>query len=138
MAGLRRFLADTVRLQTEFLVQRLEDALPKMVAESKIPEHVKDEFKRVAYERNGPYALIDYVNFKGEGVSATERYKSEGWGLLQVLETMRPGVDENAVTEFARAAGEVLKRRVANSPPERQESRWLSGWLKRINSYSRG
>ena len=32
--------------------------------------------------------LIDYVNFKGEGVLETERYRGRGWGLLQVLEGM--------------------------------------------------
>ena len=29
--------------------------------------------------------MIDYVNFKGDGLKPTERYKGEGWGLLQVL-----------------------------------------------------
>ena len=30
---------------------------------------------------------MDYVNFKGEGVSSSERYRGQGWGLLQVLES---------------------------------------------------
>ncbi len=33
MKELRRFLADTVDLQAQFLVQRLQQALPKMLAE---------------------------------------------------------------------------------------------------------
>jgi hypothetical protein len=46
--------------------------------------------------------------------------------------------DAGAVDEFARAAKAVLTRRVQNSPTERQESRWLSGWIRRVNSYNGG
>jgi hypothetical protein len=81
--------------------------------------------------------LIDYVNFKGEGVLHTERYRDQGWGLLQALEEMQD-TNSDAVKEFSRAAAAVLTRRVHNSPAERKESRWLSGWIHRVNSYSRG
>jgi hypothetical protein len=77
------------------------------------------------------------VNFKGEGVLATERYAGEGWGLLQVLEGMsQEGNGRAAVKSFAESARKVLTRRVRNSPPERHESRWLPGWLARINTYA--
>ena len=49
---------------------------------------IEKQFNRVASSAQGCYALIDYVNFKGEGVLATERYRGRGWGLLQVLEGM--------------------------------------------------
>jgi hypothetical protein len=139
MKELRQFLSDTVDLQTEFLISRLQAALPKMLAEADRSqrEQVERNFNRVASTTNGCYALVDYVNFKGEGVLHTERYNGEGWGLLQVLSEMRTN-DSGAVGEFSRAASVVLKRRVANSPPERHEGRWLSGWLNRINSYNRG
>jgi hypothetical protein len=29
----------------------------------------------------------------------------------------------------------VLRERVKNSPPERNEKRWLTGWLKRVATY---
>jgi hypothetical protein len=78
------------------------------------------------------------VNFKGEGVLHTERYRGEGWGLLQVLEQMQGTSNgQNAVAGFSNAAGAVLIRRVKNSPPERHESRWLPGWLNRVKSYAR-
>jgi hypothetical protein len=94
---------------------------------------VKANFYRVAGERLGPYALMDYVNFKGEGVSPTERYRGEGWGLLQVLETM----PENgpALPGFVKAADQVLTRRVENSPPGRGEAKWLPGWRNRLTTY---
>jgi hypothetical protein len=136
---LRQFLVDTVDLQAEFLVQRLQNSLPKMLEEAApaARENVRQQFERLAGTPAGCYALVDYVNFKGEGVLHTERYHDQGWGLLQVLEEMH-GSGPGAVNEFSRSAAAVLERRVKNSPPERKESRWLSGWLKRVNSYSRG
>jgi hypothetical protein len=139
MKQLREFLAGTVDVQAEFLVDRLEHALPKMLDETPPQNraHVQQQFERVASSAQGCYALVDYVNFKGEGVLRTERYRGQGWGLLQVLEEMRETTSgAAAVAEFSRAARDVLIRRVKNSPPERKESRWLPGWLKRVQSYS--
>jgi hypothetical protein len=141
MKQLRRFLADTVDLQAEFLISRLQNALPKMLAEAAPPDraNVQQQFERLASTPQGCYPLVDYVNFKGEGVLHTERYQGQGWGLLQVLENMHgtsPG--SAAVDEFARSAKATLTRRVQNAPRERRESRWLSGWLQRVNSYTRG
>src|SRR3984893_819546 len=105
MKQLRQFLADTVDLQAEFLVNRLENALPKMLAEAPLAEreNVRQQFERVAITSLGCYALVDYVNFKGEGVLHTERYLDQGWGLLQVLEAMR-GTGSGGVNEFSRCA----------------------------------
>src|SRR5437899_5762052 len=140
MNQLRRFLADTVDVQAEFLIARLQNALPKMLAEAGPSEraNVQRQFERVAHTPQGCYALADYVNFKGEGVLHTERYLDQGWGLLQVLEGMhQTGRGATAVEEFSRSAREVLIRRVQNAPAQRHESRWLSGWLQRVKSYSR-
>jgi hypothetical protein len=140
MKQLRQFLADTVDLQALFLVARLQNALPKMLAEAAPGDRdqVVAQFERVASTPRGCYALVDYVNFKGEGVLHTERYRDQGWGLLQVLEEMHgTSGGQSAVKEFSRSAAVVLTRRVQNSPPERKESRWLPGWINRVNSYAR-
>ncbi len=140
MKQLRQFLVDTIDLQAQFMVARLEEALPKMLAEASAAERTKveQEFYRVAAAPQGCYALVDYVNFKGEGVLHTERYRGQGWGLLQVLEGMHHSEnDSSAVKAFARSAERVLKRRVQNSQPERKESRWLPGWLNRISTYTK-
>src|SRR6266704_3697485 len=112
---LRQFLAGTVDLQAEFLIARLQDALPKMLAEAAPSDrgNVQRQFERMASTPQGYYALVDYVNFKGEGVLHTERYQGQGWGLLQVLEGMH-GSDGGAaaVDEFSRSAKVVLIRRV--------------------------
>jgi hypothetical protein len=138
MKQLRQFLADTVNLQAEFLVERLREALPKMLAEATPSKRaqMREQFDRLAGSAMGCYALVDYVNFKGEGVLATERYAGQGWGLLQVLEGMsQESSGREAVKDFAESAKKVLTNRVRNSPPERNESRWLPGWLNRINTY---
>ncbi|HKP04408.1 MAG TPA: hypothetical protein VJU77_13730 [Chthoniobacterales bacterium] len=139
MRELRAFLAKTIDLQAEFLVKRLQQALPKMLAESGggNTARVQQRFDRVASSAMGCYALVDYVNFKGEGVLATERYAGQGWGLLQVLQGMSQETNgRDAVKSFAESAKTVLRNRVRNSPPERNETRWLPGWLKRIDTYT--
>ncbi len=134
---LRSLLASTVGLQARFAALRLEAALPTMLAAAPAAERekIRDNFYRVANAPGGLYALMDYVNFKGEGTSPTERYDGQGWGLLQVLEGMPE--DGSATAGFARSADRVLTRRVELSPPARGEARWLPGWRNRVNSYAR-
>jgi hypothetical protein len=135
---LRQFLIDTIPIQTSFLVSRFQSSLDSLLKYS--PEgshdHIKTQFFRVANSPMGMYALIDYVNFKGEGTNPSERYVGEGWGLLQVLEEMN-GTETgiSALSEFVEAAEKVLERRVDNSPPERNEKRWLPGWKNRLSTY---
>jgi hypothetical protein len=141
MQDLRALLTRTVPQQVQFLIQRVEAALPKMLAALQTEEqrtHVQEQFYRLANTVQGLYVLVDYVNFKGEGISETERYQGQGWGLLQVLQHMK-GNSANAVLEFADAAAFVLSRRVKNAPQKRRniEARWLTGWEARIDKYRR-
>jgi len=75
------------------------------------------------------------VNFKGEGLSPTERYNGEGWGLLQVLLEMSGSPDRRALAQFREAAGTVLARRAENAKDPIERERWLPGWLKRLETY---
>ena len=139
MRELRQFLAGTVDLQAKFLVARLQQSLAKMLDEAAPAEraNVERQFARVASTSHGCYALVDYVNFKGEGVLHSERYRGQGWGLLQVLEAMDGSGDGAAAArEFSNSAAAILRRRVQNSPPERHEARWLPGWLNRVRTYT--
>jgi hypothetical protein len=138
MVSLRKFMLDTVPLQTLFIAERMEKSLAKML-ESAPPEsrdNIRKQFYRVARSPMGLYLLVDYVNFKGEGTSPKERYNGEGWGLLQVLENMN-GEEKgpSALREFSRSAEAVLERRVRNSPPERNEKKFLPGWRSRLRTY---
>jgi len=139
MRELRQFLSRTIDVQAQFMVARLQRSQAKMLDEATPAEraNIERQFGRVASTPHGCYALVDYVNFKGEGVLDTERYHGEGWGLLQVLEQMH-GTENGAgaAREFSNSAASMLRRRVQNSPPERHEARWLPGWLKRVQSYS--
>ena len=136
VAELTDFLYNTKDIQVSFIFERLENSLEKMLEIADNPENVKKQFYRVAKSPNGLYPLIDYVNFKGEGTTRTETYKGEGWGLLQVLENMK-GTESGkaALIEFSNSAKFVLERRVKNSDPEKNEKKWLAGWLNRCDTY---
>jgi hypothetical protein len=137
--ALRTLLSQTVRQQTEFIMVRMERALPKMLgaAPAATRERVQFGFQSLLTTPEGTFCLIDYVNFKGEGTSAKERYQGQGWGLLQVLiemgQTPSGAIAWNV--QFSAAAKRVLSRRVANAPAERNEQRWLAGWHSRCDGY---
>lgn len=140
MTALRNWLAGNVGLQTDFIIARSRAALAKILAAAPASEkeRIEANYQKVSTTSQGTYALIDYVNFKGDGTQVSERYNGRGWGLLQVLGEMKdvpPGTA--AATEFAAAAKRVLSRRIANSPPERGEKRWEEGWHNRCNTYGR-
>lgn len=131
---LRALLSSSIAQQSQFLANRLDRALPNMLSAAPTAQRGKIEknYHHLASTPSGRFALIDYVNFKGEGTKVTERYQGQGWGLLQVLETMP---EEGGVADFGHAAELVLSRRVKNAPPERHEERWLPGWSNRVAAY---
>lgn len=138
MHQLRNFLQQTMNIQANYMSERLTRALPTMLNEvaPQDRDRALRNYQTVEKSPRGLYPLLDYVNFKGEGTSPTERYNGQGWGLLQVLlamNTVEPG--PQALNEFARAAEDVLMRRIANAPPERAEAKWLPGWRNRLNTY---
>ncbi len=156
---LRGYLFRSRRAQAAFIIHRLTGILPKLMAAAPLErrDSVERWFDLLMSSQRGPIALIDYVNFKGEGVLESERYQGQGWGLLQVLEEMGPAPDisveksvppeqsagpvadpdaeQDAVRRFTDAALDVLARRVANAPAERGEARWLPGWQNRVRRY---
>lgn len=138
MIELRQLLENTICLQAEFMALRLQKSLPSLV--DKFPQDKRKQMIKhvnlLMQQPQGLYAILDYLNFKGEGILSTEVYQGEGWGLLQVLARMKESqADENVLTAFVEAANEVLERRVANSPIERNEKRWLKGWQNRLATY---
>ncbi|OIO69762.1 MAG: hypothetical protein AUJ57_08875 [Zetaproteobacteria bacterium CG1_02_53_45] len=138
LSELRQLLIETKAVQAQFMLLRFEQALPSLLAglSGDQQKHIRKQFDRVAKSPMGMYALIDYVNFKGEGSNPKERYQEKGWGLLQVLEFMQgsdAGVE--AIKAFAASADKMLTRRVQLSPVERDEQRWLPGWRKRLSTY---
>ncbi len=136
IAGLRRFLASHQGLQAEFMFRRARASLDKVVAAAREPGLISRRLRHLASTPGGVYALVDYVNFKGEGLTATETYHGEGWGLLQVLQKMPADLRSgDALAAFREAAGAVLSRRAALAENSIEREQWLPGWLKRIESY---
>lgn len=135
MIELRDLLSTTLDLQILFLLERFKLAENKLSPQ--LTEKEKLYLEKLKTTPQGLYALIDYVNFKGTGLSSEERYRGQGWGLLQVLQTIPENIpDETLVSEFANSAKKVLLRRVKNSPPQREEEQWLNGWNKRLETYT--
>lgn len=135
MAELREFLAGTQGVQAEFIFRRAKSSLVKVVKaapKARQPD-VQKRLRALSQTPGGVYAVMDYVNFKGEGLSPDERYKGKGWGLLQVLLAMSPG--EEALVQFREAAAAVLTRRAENADSPVERERWLAGWLKRLETY---
>ena len=134
--ALRAFLYDTRGLQVRFIQQRARASLEKVVAAApdKQQQAVRTKLNSLMQTPGGTYAVMDYVNFKGEGVSPTERYQGQGWGLLQVLLEMAEA-PARPVVAFREAAAEVLTRRALNAVEPIERERWLPGWLKRLETY---
>lgn len=134
---LREFLYETRGLQVRFILERTRNALDELVraARDERRAQVGDRLARLVATPGGTYALMDYVNFKGEGLSPSEQYRGEGWGLLQVLLAMEPEPGGSTLDAFREAAGRVLTRRAANADNDIERERWLPGWLKRLETY---
>jgi len=133
-----QLLYNTRHLQAKYIMDRAMRAMPRLVnkAPPQLRRQVANNLNAVANSRGGRYVLIDYVNFKGEGLNRSGGYRGQNWGLLQVLEEMRPvRQGPEALNEFADAAMRVLERRVRNSDPRRNERKWLNGWRNRTNTY---
>ena len=139
MKDLREFLKETFDLQIAFAIHRLKKSLPIMVRlmnKESQKNHIKQQFYRVLDSKNGIYALVDYLNFKGEGSDPGSSYSGYRWGLLQVLEGMHGTAEgAEALHDFRDSAKKVLKTRVQHAPPERNEGRWLRGWYNRVDTY---
>lgn len=137
LSELRDFLETTTSLQAEFIVERFSSTIADiMQASTRVPEkELKQKVQTLAAVNppQGLFAMIDYMHFKGSGLAESERYNSQGWGLLQVLENMP--VAENPLEAFVASGRVILENRVSNSPASRNEQQWLEGWYNRLDRY---
>lgn len=135
--SLRDFLSETKGEQVGFIFQRARASLSTVIkaAPSEERDRIFGYLEQLTATPGGAYALMDYVNFKGEGLAESERYRGEGWGLLQVLLAMSPNPGQPALDAFREAAGQVLTRRAENADNPIERERWLQGWLVRLETY---
>ena len=132
MTELRKILKETINLQVEFIIKRFYKETDAIFKNHKTTRLVciRKCFNKLAKSKNGLYALIDYVNFKGFGNNKKEEYKGKGWGLIQVLEDM----ENDSVESFVASAKNVLRQRVSNAP--KNEEMFIKGWYKRLETYN--
>lgn len=149
MTALREWLQATARWQARYIVATFEQRWQSSEMPSDKKPQLTALLQQLANSASGLFAIIDYYNFKGLGVNPRERYQQQGWGLIQVLQTMpaystapsNPQTGSGAVSDaklleqFSEAAAQRLSLRVELAPPERNESRWLPGWLMRLQGY---
>jgi len=136
MAHLRQWLEATGSLQARYIVAAFEQRWQSLELPQEQKQQLTGLLQQLTQTAGGLFAVIDYYNFKGLGNNTRERYQGQGWGLVQVLESMRQAHGEPDLVELFRdsAAGR-LRLRVELSPPERIEERWLEGWLARLDGY---
>lgn len=136
MNELRTLLLETKHYQALFIVTRFQSHLREIVnsASSRQHDKVSKVLEELVKTKEGLYALIDYFNFKGSGLSNDERYNGQGWGLFQVILNMDTS-EPDLLREFVKSAKTTLTARVENSPPERNEQKWLKGWFNRLDTY---
>jgi hypothetical protein len=137
MISLRVFLHDTFTTQVEFIYQRLLDSQTILFAveDCQVAKRMDDRFKALNGTPEGKFAMMDYVNFKGDGTKPEEVFKGKGWGLRQVLEEMNENLTGfEAAEDFAEASEAVLRRRVQNHPAD---ARWIEGWSRRTKEYAK-
>lgn len=123
--------------QAGFVVKRAARGLDRVIEAAPLSSQprISERIESLASTPGGTYALVDYVNFKGEGLADSERYNGQGWGLLQVLQTMDNSQRTSALEAFRESAALVLTRRAENADKPIEKERWLPGWLNRLDTY---
>ncbi|PXX90922.1 hypothetical protein DIT71_10405 [Marinobacter vulgaris] len=136
VTSLREFLWATRGIQAQFIVRRARSALERVLAAAPASSRatLREHLEQLIATPGGAYAVIDYVNFKGEGLSAQETYRGQGWGLLQVLLAM-PENGGPVLAGFRASARNTLTRRAEHAPQAIEREKWLPGWLARIETY---
>lgn len=139
MQALRDWLIQTKHHQAQFIVWRFQQRLQALLSAAPTEQRaaLAAKINQLSAQQATLFAMIDYSNFKGFGTDSKERYQQQGWGLLQVLQRMAPpSADwQTNLIDFVDSAKAVLAQRVALSPPQRNEARWLAGWNRRLDLY---
>ncbi|WP_029909158.1 hypothetical protein [Hydrogenovibrio marinus] len=140
MQMLRHWLLQTKDEQAAFILQRFQQTLNESIANLSLTDQwkVKETIELMSAHKVSAYALLDYFNFKGLGNNSKERYKGQGWGLLDVLLAMPSVTKQTRLEAFVTTAKTLLKDRANNAPTEKQraiEQKWLTGWNHRLDAY---
>ncbi len=139
MRELRDWLEQTADLQAKYIVASFTRRWNELSLPVEQKRALTQVLQTLVNSSRGLYAVVDYYNFKGLGNNPRERYKGEGWGLVQVLSQVaaeaNTSSESDLLARFSQAAADRLALRVKNSPTDRNESRWLEGWMRRVAAY---
>ncbi|MFI5332917.1 MAG: hypothetical protein ACHQVS_02325 [Candidatus Babeliales bacterium] len=136
---LRTLLEATIPLQTQFMIDRLEQQWPYILQAAPLEKQEQLDYYYTLMKSSplGTYAVVDYLNFKGNGLNPLEESNGQRWGLLQVMLDMPTGLtQENMTKAFTLSAAKILIILVQNSAPDYRRFRYLHGWIRRISSYA--
>ncbi len=141
LTRLRDWLAESKTEQAQFIVNQFVEKVAQKLTQLS-PEQQRifvQNLNLLMLTEPGVYAVLDYYNFKGLGANSQEQYQGQGWGLVDVVLNMdakkMSAVHHTALAEFVDSAKEKLLTRTKNAPKTKNESRWLTGWFKRLNGY---
>lgn len=121
------------RVQVNYMVAHANEAIAETilnddVAAKKINELLSSEL--------GTYAIVDYVNFKGNSAPG-EAYSGFTWGFKTAIDVMSEEGTLKPEVRFQIAVETLLEMRVEEANKlGKDESSFLAGWLKRVDTYS--
>ena len=136
---LLNLLESTIDLQTQFMIERLQKKLPVIIkaAPTRYRKKMQAHITLLQSTLMGTYTLIDYLNFKGSGLSKLADGSPQHWGLLYILMSLPSHVNKDTILKaFTLFAGKALFRRIEDSAPGYDQVKFFSGWMKRVSTYS--
>lgn len=128
---LRTLLETTYNLQVKYLVSHSFETLEKIVLSCEDKDLMHKKISKLLQDPRGLFALVDYCHFKGSGLNEKEFKHGKGFGLKQVLESL--ALEDCSIESFVKTAKDILKERAQHS--EGHDTKWLSGWIKRLDHY---
>jgi len=143
MQSLRQWLLNTQTHQARFIVKGFQQRWADETASlsTKRLERLNQRLNNMMAFKKGLFSVVDYFNFKGLGNNLKEQYQGQSWGLISILEGMPHVVfeedDHKMLMAFIASAKKQLQQRTELAPKERNESRWLKGWFKRLDGYAK-
>ncbi len=144
MQQLRSWLEATQAQQAQFVVLGFQQRWLKETANLPTEKQsvLNQRLQAMMAFKQGLFSVIDYFNFKGLGHNSKEQYQGKSWGLISVLEGMPQAIfeprasDAQRLQAFIASAKQQLQQRANLAPKERNETRWLKGWFKRLDGYA--
>ncbi len=136
---LRNLLSETVNLQVSFMLEKLDNWWKTVLQKSseKNKTILIKNFDLMRSSLLGTYALVDYLNFKGGGLSTDDNGYCHCCGLTQVLLDMPDNLTvKNVNAAFAVSSARALLKLIEQSAPSYKQVRFLDGWMKRVGTYA--